>query len=34
MKWKEGNGDYANDISGYDEDDEEPYPRDESEEEE
>ena len=44
MKYKEGNGDYADDVSGYDSDideqledndnDEEPYPRDETEEEE
>ena len=35
MKWKEGNGDYADDFGGYDfDDDEELYPRDEMEEEE
>lgn len=32
MKWRFGNGAYANDLSGYDFDDEEPYPKDEDEE--
>ena len=33
IKYKEGNGAFADSLEGYDDDDEEPYPRDNDEEE-